>query len=134
MLWQKSRAAQTITVTGPLGVQVAQISQLPGQAATLSRGDAVPLVRAENLNTLLRDALGLTFNAERIIDWVQLLGLPTNGDSVAIQIDGETWQVSAETTQQINGYPVAQRLVARNGDIAIKLFVDDWQNLDGTPK
>jgi outer membrane biogenesis lipoprotein LolB len=134
LVWVKSAAAQTINITGPLGVQVAKISQSPGEAAMLSRGDTAPIERAETVDALVTQALGVTIRVERIIEWVQLIGLPTNGDVVTLKIDGTDWQVSAETTQQLRGQTIAQRLVARSGDITIKLFIDDWQNLDSALK
>lgn len=129
LVWIKSAAAQTINITGPLGVQVAKISQSSGDAAMLSRGDAAPVERAETVDALVTQALGVTIRVERIIDWVQLIGLPANGETVTLKIDGTDWQVSAETTQQLRGQIIAQRLVARSGDTSIKLFIDDWQNL-----
>lgn len=129
LVWTKSATAQTLNITGPLGVQVAKISQSSGEVAILSRGDSVPEARAETVDALLTQALGVAINVERIIDWIQLIGLPPNGDMVTLKIDETDWQVSAETTQILDGQTIAQRVVARSGDITIKLFVDGWKNL-----
>ncbi len=128
--WQKSSATQTINVTGPLGIQVAQITQRQGETATLSRGDAAPIERAETVDALLAQALGVRIRLEKIIAWTELIGLPANGEVIAITVDDTEWLVSAETTQQINGQTIARRLVARAGDVTIKLIVDNWQRLD----
>ncbi len=129
LVWIKSASAQTLNITGPLGVQVAKIRQSSGEAAILSRGDLAPDARAETVDALLAQALGVAINVERIIDWIQLIGLPPNGDMVTLKIDDADWQVSAETTQVLDGQTIAQRVVARSGDITIKLFVDGWKNL-----
>jgi outer membrane biogenesis lipoprotein LolB len=134
VVWQKSSTTQTIDVTGPLGIQVAQIIQREGQIATLSRGDAVPIERAETVDALLAQALGIRIRLEKIIAWTELIGLPVNGEVIAMLVDDTEWLVSAETTQQLGGQTIARRLVARAGDVTIKLFVDNWQKLDQTLK
>jgi outer membrane biogenesis lipoprotein LolB len=134
VVWQKSSTAQSINVTGPLGIQVAQITQRQGETATLSRGDAAPVERAETVDALLAQALGVRIRLEKIIAWTELIGLPANGEVVAMLVDDTEWLVSAETTQQLSGQIVARRLVARAGDVTIKLMVDNWQKLDQSQK
>ena len=130
LVWVKTRTAQSLDITGPLGVQVAKISQTEGQAAILSRGDGQAIEQAATPDALIAQALGVTVTLDRVIEWVQLIGLPLTGEAVTVKIDQADWQVAAETTQQIAGQTIAQRIVARSGDTTIKLFIDDWQNLD----
>jgi outer membrane biogenesis lipoprotein LolB len=95
VVWQKSSTAQSINVTGPLGIQVAQITHRQGEAATLSRGDAAPVERAETVDALLAQALGVGIRLEKIIAWTELIGLPANGEIVAMLVDDTEWLVSA---------------------------------------
>ncbi len=133
VVWKKDSTGQTINVTGPLGVQVAKLSQSANGSATLSRGDSInggaSVGQAETLDALVAQALGMTIRVDHIIDWVQLIGLPTNGAVATFKIDEIDWQVTAEATQQVNGQTIAQRLLARSGDTTIKLFIDGWENL-----
>lgn len=125
--WNRSNAEERLGLYSPLGSQVAEVVQRRGERATMVRG--AERTEATSIDDLATELLGVSLGTERVARWVQGGGL-VDGQAVEETLaNGERWMVTAERFQVVAPYRYARRISAVQGDIVVRLVIDEWHPL-----
>ncbi|MBL8516309.1 MAG: outer membrane lipoprotein LolB [Betaproteobacteria bacterium] len=125
--WERTASGEVLTLGSPLGSTVARLSQPAGGSAELVAGDRK--TSALDMEALTADALGTSVPLRALGWWLQgLSGRVEAGRRVptGAAFEHEGWDIRIEEFPLSAAAPVARRIVARRGDIALRLVVDEW--------
>ena len=121
--WHKGRDEESISLRSPLGSEVARIWRGQDGLARLKTSDEERI--GADIDTLVSEALRSTVPLRALAWWIQ--GRSEEGTPlVTSQFDHDGWLVSVEDYPQSISLPVARRITARKGDIALRLVIDEW--------
>lgn len=129
ILWLHDTGSDELTLTGPLGQTLAQLTRRGTQA----RLDAGGQVReTTDMDALLRDALGLSVPVAALSHWV--LGRPrtpaanvrrdAGGRAEIITEDG--WNVFFVRYESAAPDALPELIEAQGGEVQVKLKIDRW--------
>jgi outer membrane lipoprotein LolB len=135
--WQQRAAALDLTVRGPVGAGVLQVTGSPDALSVTARGDTRVL---EDPEAQLSELLGWWLPVGSLHAW--LLGLPDPGfsattelgaDGTLASLDQRSWRV-VYPSYQLAAAGGATTLVPRRidltyGELELRLTIDDWHAL-----
>ena len=135
--WQQRAAALDLTVRGPVGAGVLQVTGSPDALTVTARGDTRVL---EDPEAQLSELLGWWLPVGSLHAW--LLGLPDPGfsattelgaDGTLASLDQRSWRV-VYPSYQLAAAGGATTLVPRRidlayGELELRLTIDDWHAL-----
>lgn len=125
--WERASTTETVTLTSPLGTTVAQLFKGEDGIARLKAGERE--TTAANLEALIEDALGTAVPLEALGWWIQ--GLASDPGTGVRRETGAAfghagWDIRLEEFPLTEHVPVARRIVARRGDVTLRLVIDEW--------
>ena len=135
MAWQHAHGKQELLLRTPLGQGVAE---LRGDARGVELRDSEGRShRAEDAETLVRQALGVTLPLKGLAWWVVGHVRPdvpyqaeTDADGRLAVLKQDGWRIEFSRYARTDGRLLPGKLVARRGDdLEIRLVVDKWELL-----
>ncbi len=134
--WQQNKDDTRISLISPLGQTIASISQTAA-GATLQQANQ-PLRTAEDLDSLLSDALGWPLPVAGLRDWLQGYMRTPDGqrkmlpaqDDQMLNTDG--WRIRYVSWQDEAGQARPkridlQRYTSRAGEVTMRIVIDQWK-------
>lgn len=134
ILWQHQPELDEISLTSPLGGEVAHI-QKTTTSATLTDAKGNQL-SASDIDSLTLKALGWQLPLEGLVDWA--LGRPANNPIIAstwndkgylTTLNQLDWLIEYQNYSASTEAPLPQKITLRNDKIFLKLLVEDWSNI-----
>lgn len=133
--WSRVALGDTMRIFSPFGNQLALVTSTAG-GANLQRGDVVE--RADTVEALTLSLLGVSIAPHMLARWIQGLDLsvvdrlPNSGTEPA-----DHWTIQAENLRQIDGViggRVAGRVLARAGEVSLRLVIDSFEPRSSTSR
>ncbi len=134
--WQQNKDDTRISLISPLGQTIANISQTPA-GATLQQANQ-PLRNADDLDSLLSDALGWPLPVAGLRDWLQGYTRTPEGqrkmlppqDDQMLNTDG--WSIRYVSWQDDAGQARPkridlQRYTSQAGEVTMRIVIDQWK-------
>lgn len=131
--WQQSMDALDLSINGPLGTGVMQITGPENQLTVRARGETWELTDPEHELSAL---LGWWLPVESFSAW--LLGHPdpefaaetTLGpDNALLTLAQRSWNLSYETYRVADGILLPRRIDLAHQDLELRIIVDRWQRI-----
>ncbi|MCW5592663.1 MAG: hypothetical protein KIS74_11245 [Burkholderiales bacterium] len=113
--WSHGPEADTWVLATPVGTEVARIERRPWGLAALRPG-AEPITAA-SFSDLTQDLLGAALDERSLVAWLH--GRPVGGPG--------GWEVSIDESQRLGDRDLARRITASQGDVVVKLVVDEYR-------
>jgi outer membrane lipoprotein LolB len=126
--WERTSSEESLTLGSPLGTTVARLWAGQDGIARLKTADRE--ASAANLEALTADALGTPVPLQALGWWIQGLDGRTGGASrspTGSLFTHEGWDISIEEFPLSSTAPVARRIVARRGEVTLRLVIDAWE-------
>ncbi|WP_404419843.1 lipoprotein insertase outer membrane protein LolB [Marinospirillum sp.] len=124
--WQQQGFSYQLMIFGPMGQGTARLDGQPFRV-TLTTSDGQTL-EASSPESLIRQGLGWEFPLSNLIYWVR--GLPAPGQHLLVDsrnlIQGR-WEVEWRRFTEVDGYSLPSLLIARHGDLKLRLAINSWQ-------
>lgn len=126
--WERTKTGEMLTLNSPVGSTVARLWKGEDGIARLKSGDREST--AEDLETLIFDALGTPVPLRALGWWIQ--GLEPAASTGAMRETGASfkhdgWDIRIEEFPLNEQTPVARRVVARRGEVTLRLVIDQWE-------
>ena len=131
--WQQSRQQLQLNVSGPLGI---------GGFRAQGSVDWVDVVTSDQQHLqgdpeiLFREVVGWPFPLRHMRYWSRGLPVPDMAarpllDSAGrmIELQQAGWQLRYTEYRQFGDYELPRRLLLDNGELTIRIVIDDWKNL-----
>lgn len=123
--WQHLPEAEELKLSGPLG-QGAVVIRLSEDFVTLARGDDAVQSSTEP-EQFINQQLGLSVPVRSLRYWVVGLPLPDQPfEDVAGGFKQTGWQIDYLQMQSVHGQSMPRKLVVKNGQVKLKLIIDQW--------
>ena len=113
--WSHGPWADTWVLATPVGTEVARIERRP-EGLVAYRPGAAP-VSATSFADLTENLLGAALDERLLVAWLHGRPLPGPGG----------WEVSIDEAQRIGDRDLARRITASQGDVVVKLVVDEYR-------
>lgn len=126
--WERTPALESVTLTSPLGTTVARVWKEAGGEARLKSPDRE--ATASDLESLIEEALGTPVPLASLRWWIQgLEAQPRDGARGAVEttFNHAGWDIQLEAFPLAADVPVARRIVARRGEVMLRLVIDEWE-------
>lgn len=133
--WQQNKDDTSINLISPLGQTIANIRQ-DASGASLQQANQA-LRTADNLDSLLNEALGWSLPVSGLRDWLQGFTRNADGrllplaaqDNLLIKANG--WQLRYVSWQDEGGQARPkridlQRYTAQAGEVSMRIVIDQW--------
>jgi outer membrane lipoprotein LolB len=129
--WRQDNLAFRARVSGPLGVGTIFINGDRGEL-TLTDRDGV-VTELADAEAELRQRYGWTIPVTSLRFWA--LGIPDptapaevrlDADGVLLELEQRGWDVTIDQYMQGGGQNMPRRLTAIDGDIRVRLIIDNW--------
>jgi outer membrane lipoprotein LolB len=135
--WEQRSAGTTLSLRGPLGAGAMQVTT-DGQTLAVIDAEGRYLGN-DQAQGLLRQRLGMDLPLAELRYWMLGVAAPGSPASVADAaraprrvIEQSGWRIDYDTFQSASGLSLPQRFSATQGDVRLKVVVDDWV-LGGAP-
>lgn len=131
--WQQAAESLQLSVSGPLGLGGFQAAGTLAHVEVLT-SDKQHLQGDPEL--LYREVVGWPFPLRNMRYWA--LGLPVPGKALQPTLDAQGrlqelqqagWQVQYSEYRRYGDWELPRRMKLDNGDISIRIVIDDWQSL-----
>lgn len=124
--WQQQGYSYQLMIFGPMGQGTARLDGQPFRV-TLTTSDGQTL-EASSPEQLIREGLGWDFPLSNLIYWLRGLPAPGQHQLLGSQnlIQGN-WEVEWRRFTQVEGYTLPSLLIARQGDLELRLAINTWQ-------
>lgn len=129
--WEQRGAGATLSLRGPLGAGAMQVTT-DGQTLGVTDAEGRRLGN-EQAQGLLRQRLGMDLPLAELRYWMLGVAAPGSPASVADAaqaprrvIEQSGWRIDYDTFQSAAGLALPQRFSATQGDVRLKVVVDDW--------
>ncbi len=131
--WRQSAASLDLSIRGPLGASVLQISGPADRLTVRARGEIWELTDPE---TELSALLGWWIPVASLKSW--LLGLPdpmfpaetSLGPDNAVQsLEQRLWRLTYQSYQLADGVLLPRRIDLAHQNLELRVFVDRWQSV-----
>jgi outer membrane lipoprotein LolB len=129
--WEQRSAATTLSLRGPLGAGAMQVTT-DGQTLGVTDAEGKHLGN-DQAQGLLRQRLGMDLPLAELRYWMLGVAAPGSPASVADAaeaprrvIEQSGWRIDYDTFQSAAGLSLPQRFSATQGDVRLKVVVDDW--------
>lgn len=119
--WTHTPRSDRWVIASSLGTEVARIESTPAGAALTRAGGAIE--EAASFAELSERLLGVALDPASLARWLH--GTPPEA--------GGDWAVSIDETQRAGQVDIARRLSARRGELTVRLVVDEYRSLEGSP-
>jgi outer membrane lipoprotein LolB len=113
--WSHGPQADTWVLATPVGTEVARIERRP-EGLVAYRPGAAP-VSATSFADFTQDLLGASLDERLLVAWLHGRPLPGPGG----------WVVSIDEAQRIGDRDLARRITASQGEVVVKLVVDEYR-------
>lgn len=129
--WQQRDLATTLSIRGPLGAGAMQIvAEGESIAATDGEGRSVD---TEPARAMLRERLGADLPIAELRYWMLGLPAPDSPAEVAVAagtpsrvIEQSGWRIGYDAFRPTDGLSLPARFSAVQGDVRLKVVIDDW--------
>ncbi|MBL8483115.1 MAG: outer membrane lipoprotein LolB [Rhodocyclaceae bacterium] len=129
VIWHHEDLADDLTLVGPLGQTLAELSRRGKHVRLVANGG---VRESQDMDALLRDALGLKVPVKALTNWV--LGRPrTPGANVRRDAAGRAeiitedgWNVIFVRYESDAADALPELIEARGGEVQVKLKIDRW--------
>jgi outer membrane biogenesis lipoprotein LolB len=126
--WSRDESGDTMRFFSPFGNQLALVTSTP-KGASLQRGDTVE--RADSMQSLTQSLLGVAIDPTMLAKWVQGIQLEAADRLSNGGIEpADRWAIEAENLRRVEGVhggQVAGRILAKAGDISLRLVIDSFE-------
>ena len=116
--WTHRPGADVWVIASPLGNEVARIESGAGGAVLTQAGGGG--AQADSFEELTERVLGIALSPALLAGWLHATPSTTPSD----------WNVTLEEKQAAGRVEIARRIVARRGDVTVRLVVDEYRSLD----
>lgn len=136
--WQQWSEDLAIQVSAPVTRRSWRLSWIDG-VARLTGLDGGPIEGADAAR-LLRDSVGWEIPMTQMVDWVRGLRAPGQAqvsfgpNALPELIEQDGWTVQYRGWSELAGRPVPTKVFAKHGDASVRLIIDRWQPVIGTPE
>lgn len=127
--WERTPALESVTLTSPLGTTVARLWKEADGVARLKSPDRE--ASAADLESLIAEMLGASVPLAALGWWIQGLDAqPREGVRAATgaAFSHAGWDIRIEAFPLAADLPVARRIVARRGEVTLRLVIDEWES------
>jgi outer membrane lipoprotein LolB len=130
--WEQRSAETTLAIRGPLGAGAMQVTT-DGQSLIVTDAEGRHLDTGQ-AGALLRRRLGTDLPLAELRYW--MLGVPSPGRPASVAegavaplrvIEQAGWRIGYDTFTAAGGVTLPERFTATQGDVRLKVVVDDWQ-------
>lgn len=129
--WEQRRAGTTLSLRGPLGAGAMQVIT-DGQTLAVTDAEGRHLGN-DQAHGLLRRRLGMDLPLAELRYWMLGVAAPGSHATVADAaqaprrvIEQSGWRIDYDAFQSAAGLSLPQRFVAIQGEVRLKVVVDDW--------
>lgn len=123
--WWHQTKEEKIKLSGPLG-QGATIIQLTGSLVTIDRGDGKKQT-SEHPEEFVNQQLGMFVPVRSLRFWV--IGMPEPSTAFVETASGFSqagWLIEYKQMQSIDNQSMPRKIFVTNGDVKLKLIIDQW--------
>jgi outer membrane lipoprotein LolB len=132
--WNHSPLMESMKLTGPLG-QGAIVIQLKGEEVLIDRGKG-DVFTSNEPEKFISQELGAFVPLKSLRYWA--VGVPEQDKDfyeIGEGFSQDGWLVEYKQMQSIDGGGLMpQKISVTNGQVKLKLYVDDWKQIDVKPK
>lgn len=113
--WSHAPGSDTWVLATPVGTEVVRIER--GADGVVASRPGAPPMAAASFADLTENLLGAALDERLLVAWLHGRPLPGPGG----------WAVTIDESQRLGGQALARRVTATQGEVVVKLVVDDYR-------
>lgn len=128
--WQQRGNQFLIQASGPLGIGAVELAGNPAYVKVVSGEQVYETFDPEHD---LQRVIGWPVSIEHLRQWVLAVPIDARAYSLKLGSDGWPesimqggWRVEYKSFQELKGYVVPRKIVAKRDDMEVKLVISDW--------